>query len=222
MRPHAHALRGVCPRRGAQHEVEGVFGVDGETGDLGAVHLQGPRDVSGLLAVAVQRQGDEVGGGEAHGVPLQDDARLGGVQAAEDGPRGGLGAEGGEDAVLEGLEGSGGALLGGAVAGNGDVDDATRGNVGWQKDGRELDLGRVRSSAQRRKRPRCARAWGKGAYQALVLSKEHRHAGVDLADCEGDEHRGGVGVGQRKFNWCIAIGFVSLTIWSVIGRVRAR
>lgn len=84
--------------------MEGVLGVDGQPRDLGAVHLQGPRDVAGLLAIAVQGQGDEVGSGEVYGVPLEDDARLRGVQAAEDRPRGGLGAEGGEDAVLKGLE----------------------------------------------------------------------------------------------------------------------
>lgn len=48
---------------GPQDEVESIIGIDRQTTDLGAVHLQGARDIAGLLAVAVQGEGDEVGGG---------------------------------------------------------------------------------------------------------------------------------------------------------------
>lgn len=48
-----YLLAGEGASGGAQDQVERVFSVDGETADLGAVHLQGARDVAGLLAVAV-------------------------------------------------------------------------------------------------------------------------------------------------------------------------
>lgn len=135
--------------RRAQDEVEGVLGVDGEAADLSTVHLQGPRDVAGLLAVAVQRQRDEVGGGEVDGVPLEDDRGLGGIAAAQDGRARLGGAEGGEDAVLQRGESLVGLGLGRVVAGDGDVDDGARDDVGRQQDGGELDLRRWPSALNR-------------------------------------------------------------------------
>ncbi len=124
----------------SQHQVERVLGVDGKTTDLGAVHLQGLGDVADLLAVAVQRQGDEVGGGQLDGVPFEDDGGLGGIAAADEGGAGLGGAEGGDDLVLEGGESLVGLGLGGVVAGDGDVYDGAGPDVGREEDGGELDL----------------------------------------------------------------------------------
>lgn len=93
-------LAGGSAGGGAQDEMEGVLSVDSKSADLGAVHLQGARDIPGLLAVAVEGQGDEVGGGEIDRVPLEDDGGLGSIAAAQDGLGGLGGAERTEDAVL--------------------------------------------------------------------------------------------------------------------------
>ena len=42
---------------------------------------------------------------------------------------------------MEGEEGGLGFLLGDKIAGDGDVDDAAGGDVGWQEDGGKFDLG---------------------------------------------------------------------------------
>lgn len=69
-----------------------------------------------------------------------------GIAATQDRGRRLRGAEGVEDAVLQGAEL---LLLGGlfaAVLGDVDVDDAAGGDVGREEDGREFDLGRFCSS----------------------------------------------------------------------------
>jgi hypothetical protein len=104
------------------------------------MHIARPRDVPGLLAITVKREGYEVGRRELDGIPLEHDARLRGVEAAELRRRGLGGAERREDVVLEGLEGEVSGALGGCVARDGDVDDAARGDVGWEEDGGEFNL----------------------------------------------------------------------------------
>jgi hypothetical protein len=64
------------------------------------------------------------------GVPLEHDAGLRGVAAAELGSLGGLGAEGGVDLVLEAAEGELGGRFRGRVAAYRDVDYGARGDVG--------------------------------------------------------------------------------------------
>lgn len=83
MRSHRYTLTGIGTGAGAQNKVEGVLSVDGETTNLGAVHLQRSGDVSSLLAVAVQAQGDEVSRGELDGVPFEDNGSLGCIAAAD-------------------------------------------------------------------------------------------------------------------------------------------
>lgn len=127
-------------RAGAEDQVERVLGVNCQTADFGAVHLEGPRDVAGLLAVAVEGQGGEVRRGEVDGVPFEDDGGLGRVAATEVWRRGGGSGEGGQDAGLEGTElGILGGFFGG-VLGDVDVDDAPRGDVGREEDRGKLDL----------------------------------------------------------------------------------
>lgn len=123
--------------------MEHVLGVDGQAADLGAVHLQRAGDVACLLVVAVQRQGDEVGGGELDGVPFQHDACLGCVAAAEDWAGGFVGTERGKDLVLQGAEGALGCDFGGRVPADGDVDYGAGGDVWGEEDGREFDLGKL-------------------------------------------------------------------------------
>ena len=152
------------------------------------MHLQRARDVPGLGAVAVEAQGDEVGGGELDGIPFQDDGGLGGVAAAEDGNGGGRGAEGGEDAVLEGAEV--GFCFGFFVEilRNGDVDNGAGRDIWGEEDGRKLDLKAVVSLdfpwdvVQGRVMVR--------AYEALVWGEKDGDTCVDLADGERDEHAG--------------------------------
>lgn len=132
----------ACSRAGAcpQNQVEAVLGVDGQAADLGAVHLQRPRDVAGLLPIAVQAQRYQVGGSELDRVPFQDNGSLRRIAAAQDWRSWLGGAKGLEDAVLERAKlvfGSG-FLCG--VAANGDVHDTTGGDIGRQQDGRELNL----------------------------------------------------------------------------------
>lgn len=130
------------PRAGArpQDQVEAVFGVDCQAADLGAVHLQRPGDVAGLLPIAIQAQGHQVGSSELDGVPFQDDGSLSRIAAAQDGRGGFGGAKGLEDAVLEGTELVFRSSLLADVAANRDVYDATGGDVGRQQNGGELDL----------------------------------------------------------------------------------
>jgi len=120
--------------------MERILRIDSETRDLGTMHIARARDIPGLLAITVQRERYEVRGRELDGVPLEHDARLRGVEAAELRRRRFGGAERREDVVLEGLEGEVGGALGGCVAGDGDVDDAARGDVGWEEDGGEFNL----------------------------------------------------------------------------------
>ena len=121
--------------------MECVFGIDSQTRDLGRVHSSWLGDVAGFLAVAVESQANQVGGREVDRVPLEDHAGLGGIATAEVGGLGLCGTEGVEDLVLEGTEGAFGFAFGGNVAGDGDVDNGARGDVGWQEDGWEFDLG---------------------------------------------------------------------------------
>lgn len=78
-------LAGFYAGGSAQNQMEGIFGVDSKAADLGAVHVQGPRDVPSFLAIAIKGEGDEVGSGELDRVPLEDYRGLGGIAAAEDG-----------------------------------------------------------------------------------------------------------------------------------------
>lgn len=140
MRPHRQLLAGVLPRARAQHQVEDVFGVDGQAADLGAGEVERARDAAGFAAVAVQAEGADGGGGELDGVPFEDDGGLRGVAAAEEGGgRGGL-PVGGEDGGLQGEEGGLGGGFGGVVARYGYVDDAAGGDGGGEEDGREFNL----------------------------------------------------------------------------------
>ena len=134
---------GVGARGRAQHQVERVLGVDGEAADLGAVHLEGPGDVPGLLAVPVQRQRDQVGGRELDGVPLQHHGRLRRVAAPQGGRRRLRRPERAEDPVLQRRELLVRLGLGVVVARYRDVDDGAGGDVGREEDGGEFDLGRV-------------------------------------------------------------------------------
>lgn len=124
----------------AEDEVERILGVHSQTADLGTVHMQRAGNVSSLLAVAVQTQRDQVSRGQLDRVPFQYDGSLGGIAAAQDGDRGLGGAEGFEDLVLKGREAGFGCGLGFGVARDSDVDDGARRNVGWEENGRELDL----------------------------------------------------------------------------------
>ena len=140
MRPHRHLVAGIGAGGRPQNQVEAILGVESQAADLGALHLHGPGDVASLLAVAVEAQGDEVGGGQVDGVPLEDDGGLGGIAAAEGGRDRLGGAKGVVDAPLQGAKlGLGGIFLGNVLA-DGDVDDAAGGDVGREQDGRELDL----------------------------------------------------------------------------------
>lgn len=118
--------------------MEGVLGVEGEAGDLGAQLVLG--DGAGLVAVAVEAEAAQLGAREVDGVPFEDDAGLRGVAAAEDGRGGRLGAEGGVDVGLQGGELLVGDGLGVLVAADVDVDDAAGVDVGREEDGGELDL----------------------------------------------------------------------------------
>lgn len=141
MRPHRDPLTDIRASARPQHQVKRVLSVDGQATDLGAVHLQRARDVAGLLAVAVQAQGYQVGGREGDGVPFEHDGCLRGIATADLGRRGLRGAEAVVDAVLEGAECAlGGGFFGGVLA-DGDVDDAAGGDVWREQDGREFNLG---------------------------------------------------------------------------------
>lgn len=178
MGAHDDLLAAQGAGRRAQDEVEGVLGVDGETADLGAVHLEGPGDVAGLLAVAVQRQGDEVGGGQVDGVPLEDDRGLGGIAAAQDGRAGLGGAKGREDAVLEGGESLVRLGLGRVVAGDGDVHDGARDDIGWQEDGGELDLRCSASAPGLMGWDESAQVWAGGEHVVVAYFHTRRLSGV--------------------------------------------
>lgn len=140
MGSHNHLL--ACSRASArpQDQVEAVFSVDGQAANLGTVHLQRPGNVAGLLPIAIQAQGHQVGSSELDGVPFQDNGGLGRIAAAQDGGGGFGGAKGLEDAVLEGAELVFRSSLLADVAANRDVNDTTGGDVGRQQNGREFDL----------------------------------------------------------------------------------
>jgi hypothetical protein len=191
VRPDGDLVAGVRPRRGAQDEVEDVLRVDGQAADLGRVHGLRARDVAGLLPVAEERQRDDVGRGEVDGVPFEDHRGLGGVAAAQLRGRRGFGAEGGVDLVLQPAEGELGRGLGGGVAGYRDVDYGAGGDVGWEEDGGEFDLVRRWVSFVVLSGRMGKRACGPG-YQSFVRCEQDCYAGVDFADCEGDEHGCGV------------------------------
>lgn len=125
---------------GAQDQVEGVFGVDGETADLGAACLKGTRYRAGLGAIPVEGERFERGSGQVDGIPFQDQGGLGCVAEAQDGRRGRLDAVGVQDAFLEGLESGGAGSFGIVVARDGDIDDTTGGDVVWEENGGEFDL----------------------------------------------------------------------------------
>lgn len=93
MSPDSDAVARECAGTRPQHEVEGVFGVDRQTADLGAVHGQWPRDVAGLLTIAVEAQGYQAGRGKSDGLPLENDGGLCGIAAGEDRCCGLLGTE---------------------------------------------------------------------------------------------------------------------------------
>lgn len=140
MCPHGHALADKGAGAGAQDQVEGVLGIDSKAADLGAVHLKRTGDIASLLAISVEAQGHEVGGGELNGVPFEDDRSLGGIAAAEDGGDGLRGAKRVVDLILEGAECAVGGGFLGRVLRDVDVDDASGRDVWGEEDGRELDL----------------------------------------------------------------------------------
>lgn len=140
MCPHRHAIADKGAGAGAQDEVEGVLGIDSEAADLGAVHLKRTGDVACLLAISVEAQRHDVGGGELNGVPFEDDRSLGGIAAAEDGGDGLRGAKRVIDLILKGTECAVGGGFLGRVLRDVDVDDASGRDVGREENGRELDL----------------------------------------------------------------------------------
>lgn len=66
---HRQALTGIGAGRSAKDEVEGVFRVDGQTGDLGAQLVA--RDVACFATVAVQTQTAQFCSGQLDGLPFQ-------------------------------------------------------------------------------------------------------------------------------------------------------
>lgn len=60
--------------------MEGVFGVDGQTGDFGGELVA--RNVAGLVAIAIETQTAQFGRGQAYRVPLQHHRCLCGIAAA--------------------------------------------------------------------------------------------------------------------------------------------
>lgn len=75
-------VAGIGSCRGAQDQMEDIFGVDCQARDLGSVHLEWLGDDAGLLAIAEEGQADEVGGRELNGVPLEDHRGLRGIAAS--------------------------------------------------------------------------------------------------------------------------------------------
>lgn len=70
MRAHRQLLAAVLARAGAQHQMEHVFGVDGEAADFRAGDLERPRDAAGFAAVAIEAEGAEGGGSETDRRPF--------------------------------------------------------------------------------------------------------------------------------------------------------
>ena len=140
MRADCDTRAGVGTCRRAQHQVEGVLRVDGETTYLRRVHGERLGNGACFLAIPVQRQGDQIGGGELEGVPFEDDGGLGCVADAEGGRGRGVGAEGGEDLVLQVAECALRGCFRGFVARDVDVDYGARADVGGKEDRGEFDL----------------------------------------------------------------------------------
>jgi hypothetical protein len=115
--------------RGAEHQVEGVLGVDGEAADLGASRLERARYRAGFRAIAVQRERLDGGGGQVDRVPFEDEGSLGRVAEPEDRRGRRLDAVRVENAFLERLEGGCAGRFGRLIARYCDVDDAAGGDV---------------------------------------------------------------------------------------------
>jgi len=134
------AIAVECACGGLQDQVERVLCVDSEAGDLCACHIEGTGNGASFVAIAVETEAAEFGGGEDDGVPFEDDGGLGRVAAAERGRDGGLATEVCEKFGLEGGEGAVGVVFCGEVAGDIHVDDAAGGDIWWEEDGGEFDL----------------------------------------------------------------------------------
>lgn len=63
-------LAAECACTRLEYQVEDVFGVDGQTAQLGAVHIAGLGDSACLAAIAVQGEAAQLGGSDVNGVPL--------------------------------------------------------------------------------------------------------------------------------------------------------
>lgn len=131
--------RGVLSGGGLENEVERIVGVELQSAEFGRGVALGIRDRGQALSVAVDGEVHEVGRGEVERVPLEGDAGLGRVADPELG-RGRLsGAKLLGDVVLEVPKVAGVLLLGGRVAGAGNVDDGAGTDAGGQEERRELD-----------------------------------------------------------------------------------
>lgn len=117
-------LRLVGTSGSAQDEMEGVFGVNGQTANLGTASLERAGYGAGLGVVTVEGERFQGCGGQVYRVPFENKGCLGCIAQTEDRRRRGLDAVGVEDALLERLKGVDVGCLRGVVARNIDVDNA--------------------------------------------------------------------------------------------------
>lgn len=137
---HLELLATVCTRARPQNQVEDIFRVHSQTAQLGAMDLGGFGYCARLAPIPVQGQGPKLGSRNVNGVPLQDYRCLRGIPTANNGGCGGALAEGAVDGALQGVKCGGRVRLFSVVAGNRNVDDASRGDVRREEDGGKLDL----------------------------------------------------------------------------------
>ena len=140
MRLDSEAIAVECACGGLEDQVEGVFCIDSEAGNLGARHVVGSWDRPGFVTVAVEAETAEFRGREDDRVPFEDDGGLGRVAAAEGGGSRRIAAEFGEEFGLEGGKGAVGVVFCGEVAGDVYVDDAAGGDVWREEDRGEFNL----------------------------------------------------------------------------------
>lgn len=87
-------LRLVGARSSAQDEMEGVFGVNGQTANLRTASLEGAGYGAGLGVVTVERERFQGRGGQVYGVPFENEGCLGCIAQTEDRRRRSLDAVG--------------------------------------------------------------------------------------------------------------------------------
>lgn len=133
--------------------MEDVFHADGQSAQLGAVHLRWFWYCARFVAIPVQGQASKLGGRKVDWIPFQYDRSLRGVAAAEDRRSGRPLPKGAVDGCLESVEGCCCLVFGLGVPRDGDIDNAARGNVWREENGGELDLVMVSDSVNGRGLP---------------------------------------------------------------------